>query len=120
MNVLIVFDEKSIRASTAVAIKAAGHQADSADNGAVALLKLEEKAYALVLLDLRLGNEDGLELLERIKRQSPQVAVVAFTAYASTTSAVAAIQRGAFDYIEKPFTPERLRQLLAKCSELRT
>ena len=100
MNVLIIDDEKSIRTSTAVAIKAAGHQADTADNGAVALLKLQEESYDLVFLDLRLGNEDGLEVLDQIKRQSPQVAVVVFTAYATIASAVAAIQRGAFDYLE--------------------
>jgi two-component system, NtrC family, response regulator AlgB len=119
MNVLIIDDEKSIRTSTAVAIKAAGHQADTADNGAVALLKLQEDAYDLAFLDLRLGNEDGLELLEQIKRQSPQVAVVVFTAYATVASAVAAIQRGAFDYLEKPFTPEHLRQVLAKVEKQR-
>lgn len=119
MNVLIIDDEKSIRTSTAVAIKAAGHQADTADSGAVALLKLQEEAYDLVFLDLRLGNEDGLEILEQIKRQSPQVAVVVFTAYATVASAVAAIQRGAFDYLEKPFTPEHLRQLLARVEKQR-
>src|ERR1700733_5443731 len=55
MRVLIIDDERSIRTSTMVAIQAAGHQADSADSGQVAVLKLEEDAYDLAFLDLRLG-----------------------------------------------------------------
>jgi two-component system, NtrC family, response regulator AlgB len=119
MRVLIIDDEKSIRTSTMVAIQAAGHQADTADGGQVAVLKLDEDAYDLAFLDLRLGDEDGLEVLEHIKRQYPKVPVVVFTAYASIASAVAAIQRGAFDYLEKPFTPEHLRQIIGRVEKQR-
>jgi NtrC-family two-component system response regulator AlgB len=119
MRVLIVDDEKSIRTSTMVAIQTAGHQADTADGGQVAVLKLAEEAYDLAFLDLRLGDEDGLEVLEQIKRQYPKLPVVVFTAYASIASAVAAIQRGAFDYLEKPFTPEHLRQIISRVEKQR-
>ncbi|HZC59310.1 MAG TPA: sigma-54 dependent transcriptional regulator [Chthoniobacterales bacterium] len=119
MRVLIIDDEKSIRISTMVAIQAAGHQADTADGGQVAVLKLDEDAYDLAFLDLRLGDEDGLEVLEHIKRQYPKVPVVVFTAYASIASAVAAMQRGAFDYLEKPFTPEHLRQIIGRVEKQR-
>jgi NtrC-family two-component system response regulator AlgB len=119
MRILIVDDEKSIRTSTAAAIRAEGHQVDSADNGIVCLAKLAEEAYDLIFLDLRLGDEDGLELLAQVKRSSPQMPVVVFTAYASIASAVAAIQQGAFDYLEKPFTPEQLRQILARADKQR-
>ncbi|HEY0794097.1 MAG TPA: sigma-54 dependent transcriptional regulator [Chthoniobacterales bacterium] len=119
MNVLIVDDEKSIRTSTAVAVRAAGHHADTADSGTVALLKVQEEAYDLAFLDLRLGDADGLEILTQLKRQSPQLAVVVFTAYATIASAVAAIQRGATDYLEKPFSLEHLRQVLARVEKQR-
>jgi NtrC-family two-component system response regulator AlgB len=119
MRVLIIDDERSIRTSTAVAIQAAGHQAETADNGQVAVLKLEEDAYDLAFLDLRLGDEDGLEILQQIKRQFPKVPVAVFTAYASVSSAVAAMQRGAFDYLEKPFTPEHLRQIIGRVEKQR-
>jgi len=102
-----------------VAIQAAGHQAETADSGQVAVLKLEEDAYDLAFLDLRLGDEDGLEILQQIKRQFPKVPVVVFTAYASVASAVAAMQRGAFDYLEKPFTPEHLRQIIGRVEKQR-
>jgi NtrC-family two-component system response regulator AlgB len=119
MRVLIVDDEKSIRTSTSVAIQAAGHQAASADNGQIAVLKLQEDAYDLVFLDLRLGDEDGLDVLEQAKRIHPGLPIVVFTAYATVASAVAAIQRGAFDYLEKPFTPEHLRQIIARVEKQR-
>jgi two-component system, NtrC family, response regulator AlgB len=119
MRVLIIDDEKSIRTSTSVAIQAAGHQAETADSGQVAVLKLQEDAYDLAFLDLRLGDEDGLGILEQIKRQFSKLPVVVFTAYASVTSAVAAMQRGAFDYLEKPFTPEHLRQIIGRVEKMR-
>jgi two-component system, NtrC family, response regulator AlgB len=114
MRILIVDDEKSIRTSTAAAIRAEGHQVDTADNGLVCLAKLAEETYDLMFLDLRLGDEDGLELLPQVKRNAPQLPVVVFTAYATISSAVTAIQQGAFDYLEKPFTPEQLRQILSR------
>ncbi|MGA7130265.1 MAG: response regulator, partial [Chthoniobacterales bacterium] len=83
MRALIIDDEKAIRSSTVIAIRAEGHFAESADSKTVALLKLQEDAYDLVFLDLRLGDEDGLEVLEEIKRGFPHVQVVVFTAYAS-------------------------------------
>ena len=114
MRVLIIDDDKSIRNSTGVALQAAGHQAETADNGQVAILKLREDVYDLTFLDLRLGDEDGLELLDQIRKIQARLPVVVFTAYASIKTAVSAIQRGAFDYLEKPFTPEQLRQIIAR------
>ena len=119
MRVLIIDDERSIRTSTAVAIQAAGHSAETADSGQIAVLKLQEDTYDLAFLDLRLGDEDGLQTLDQIKRQHPKLPVVVFTAYASVASAVAAMQRGAFDYLEKPFTPEHLRQILNRVEKQR-
>ncbi len=119
MRVLIIDDERSIRTSTAVAIQAAGHQAETADSGQIAVLKLQDDAYDLAFLDLRLGDEDGLEILEQVKRQHTKLPVVVFTAYASVASAVAAMQRGAFDYLEKPFTPEHLRQIIGRVEKQR-
>ena len=87
MRVLIIDDERSIRTSTAVAIQAAGHHAETADSGQIAILKLQDEAYDLAFLDLRLGDEDGLEILDQIKRQHSRLPVAVFTAYASVASA---------------------------------
>jgi NtrC-family two-component system response regulator AlgB len=119
MRVLIIDDEKSIRSSTSAALKAEGHHADAAESSAIALLKVHDEAYDLAFLDLRLADEDGLEVLEALKRAQSALLVVVFTAYGSVPSAVAAIQKGAFDYLEKPFTPEQLRQILSRAEKHR-
>ncbi|MEX2578300.1 MAG: sigma-54 dependent transcriptional regulator [Verrucomicrobiales bacterium] len=119
MDVLIVDDEKSIRDSTRFALEAEDHYAEAVDSGEVALLRLKEDDFDLVILDLRLGDEDGLEVLEQIHKRSPQMPVVLFTAHASVNTAVKAIQIGAMDYLEKPFTPEQLRGVLARAMKWR-
>ncbi len=115
MRILIVDDQRTVRLSLAQAMKAEGHETDTADSGRVAQLKLQEDAYDLVLLDLHLdGDADGLDHLVRLQKLSPGLAVVVCTAQASIETAVEAMRRGALDYLEKPFTPEALRQVLAR------
>jgi NtrC-family two-component system response regulator AlgB len=120
MRILIVDDQRSIRLATAQAVHAEGHQADTADNATVALLKLQEERYDLVLLDLRLEAEsDGLDCLARLQKAAPHLPVVICTAHASIETAVEAMRRGAQDYLEKPFRQEQLRQLLARIEQTR-
>jgi DNA-binding NtrC family response regulator len=64
--------------------------------------------YDLVLLDMRMPDANGLELLPAIKKHRPALPVVMVTGYASIDTAVEAIQRGASDYVSKPYTPEEL------------
>ena len=119
VKILIVDDEKSIRHSTGLAIEAEGHEQATADSASTALKKLQEDQYDLVFLDLRLGDEDGLAVLEQMGRAFPTLPVVLFTAYATVETAVQAIQRGAFDYLEKPFTPEQLRRIVGRVEQTR-
>ncbi len=120
MRILIVDDQRSIRLTSSQAVRAEGHEADTADSGRVALLKMQEERYDLVLLDLRLEAEaDGLDYLARLQKIAPQLPVVICTAHASIETAVEAMRRGAHDYLEKPFTPEQLRQLLARIEKTR-
>lgn len=115
MRILIVDDQRTVRLSLSQALKAEGHETSSADSGRAAQLKLGEEAYDLVLLDLHLdGDADGLDHLVRLQKQSPGLAVVVCTAQASIETAVEAMRRGALDYLEKPFTPDSLRQVLAR------
>jgi len=120
MNVLIIDDEPSIRKSTAIAVDSEGHYAETAADSTVALQSLKEDSFDLVLLDLRLGDENGLDVLPRILEISPKSAVVVFTAHASVDTAVEAMKLGALDYMEKPFTPADLRLLFAKVQKTRT
>jgi two-component system, NtrC family, response regulator AlgB len=114
MKILIIDDDKSIRNATSLAIRAEGHEADTADSGRVALLKLREEIYDLIFLDLRIGDEDGLDVLREIRRSPSPPPIVVFTAYASIETAVGAMQAGASDYLAKPFTPEQIRHVIAR------
>lgn len=119
MKILIIDDDKSIRHSTALAIQAEGHECAAAQTADEALARLTEDQYDLVFLDLRLGNEDGLAVLERILATFPSLPVVLFTAFATVETAVQAIQRGAFDYLEKPFSPSQLRRIVDRVAQTR-
>jgi len=120
MRILIVDDQRSIRLTSAQAIRAEGHEADTADSGRIAMLKLEEERYDLVLLDLRMESDtDGLDYLARLLKIAPKLPIVICTAHASIETAVEAMRRGAQDYLEKPFTPEQLRQLLSRVEKAR-
>ncbi len=115
MRILIVDDQRTIRLTTSQAVRAEGHEADTADSGRLALLKLQEERFDLVVLDMRLeGEADGLEYLAKLQKIVPGLAVVICTAHASIDTAVEAMRRGALDYLEKPFTPEQLRTVLAR------
>jgi two-component system, NtrC family, response regulator AlgB len=121
MDILIVDDEKSIRLTTSLALESEGHYVETAEEGNLALKRIKEENFDLVFLDLRLGDEDGLEILQKIVAMKPQQLVTIFTAHASISTAVKATQLGAFDYLEKPFTPDQLRTILIKAQKaLRT
>ena len=115
MRILIVDDQRPVRQSTAQGVRAAGHDADTADSGRVALLKLQEERFDLVVLDLNIeGIADGLDYIARLQKAAPGIAVVICTAQATVGTAVEAMRRGALDYLEKPFTPDQLRTVLAR------
>lgn len=120
MDILIVDDEASIRRATSIALEAAGHYVETAETGEVALSSLKETSFDLVLLDLYLGEESGLQVLETIRREHPAVHVVMFTANATIPNAVEATRLGAVDFLEKPFSPDQLRQSLKRIATLRS
>ena len=114
MRVLIVDDEPSIRKTTRVAVESAGHSASEAPNAAKALKAAESEGFDAVFLDLKLGADDGMEVLGKLMKLRPAPAVILFTAYANIATAVEAMRRGAFDFIPKPFTPDQIRSVLSK------
>jgi NtrC-family two-component system response regulator AlgB len=114
MHVLIVDDEENIRKTTTVALESAGHDVSAAEDGTTALRLVDGSQFDAVLLDLKLGAESGLDLVPEMLKRAPQLSIVVFTAFASIETAVEAMRRGAADYIPKPFTPDQIRQALAK------
>ena len=109
-NILIVDDEESVRFILAQTLRNEGCLISTAANGAEALNKLAETNYDLLLLDLHMEPVDGLEVLNFVRQQDPNVVVIILTAYSSVESAVEALRLGAFDYLFKPSTPDAIRQ----------
>ena len=96
-----------------------GHQVSTYGNPLRALERLEESPYDVIITDFRMPYLDGLELLNRAKRLSPDVEVILITGYASLEGAVEATKQGAFHYLAKPFNPEQVRTIVNKALELR-
>lgn len=119
MKILIVDDESNIQKTTAMALKTMGHQSASAYSGSQALRKLGEDRFDAVFLDLRLGEENGLEVFDEMRGQGFEMPVIMFTAYSSIETAIEATRKGVFDYVAKPFVPEQIRQALKKLEDNR-
>lgn len=119
MDILVVDDEKAVRESTRIALEMDDHYVEAVSNGTVALLRLKEEDFDLVLIDLNLGGESALDVIPAIQKRHPRTAIVVFTADATISTAVQAIQAGAMDYLEKPFTPEKLRSVVARAKQWR-
>jgi NtrC-family two-component system response regulator AlgB len=119
MDVLVIDDEVSLRRTVRTALESMGHRVAEAADGAQALERLAKGRFDLALLDLRLGRESGLDLLPALLRAAADLHVVVVTAYASVSSAVEAMKRGAFDYLPKPFTPDGLRVVLDRSALVR-
>src|SRR4051812_18035143 len=119
MNVLLIDDDTGLRRTIRLTLETMGHQVTEAGTSAQALELLGHGLFGVALLDLRLGREQGLELLPALLRLAPGLAVVVVTAYATIETAVEAMRRGAFDYLPKPFTPGQLRLLFDRIGRVR-
>ncbi len=118
MQILIVDDEPTIRQTLRIALETQGHAVAEATSGPAALKLVERQGFELVLVDMRLGQESGLDLLGALLEGRPGLAVVVITAHASIDTAVEAMRRGAFDYLPKPFTPAQIRALLDRVARV--
>jgi NtrC-family two-component system response regulator AlgB len=118
-RVLVVDDEKNIRATLALSLESDGCRVTAVASGDAALAALEREPFEIAFLDLRLGDESGLDLLPRLVAAQPELAIVVITAYATVETAVEAMRRGARDYLTKPFTPAEIRHRVEKITERR-
>ena len=119
MKILVVDDDESLRRTLRISLGVLGHESVEARDSTSALSCLKRQAFDVALLDLRLAQEHGLELLPEMLRAAPGLHVVVVTAYATIETAVEAMRRGAFDYLPKPFTPDQLRAVLDRIARIR-
>src|ERR1035438_3890399 len=116
LNLLIVDDERSMRDSCQEVAHSLGFNSQVADTPEHAYQVLETSSTDVVLLDLRLPGNSGLEVLREIKQRHPETLVIVMTGFATVQSAVQAMKLGAYDYVTKPFNFEELRLLLERAS----
>jgi DNA-binding NtrC family response regulator len=115
-RVLIIDDEESMRIACSQALERAGYGTAAAGNGELALERARHESFDVALLDLRMPGLPGMEVLKRLKQESPNTAVIIITGYGTIDSAVEAIKLGAYDYLPKPFTPEALVALVGRAA----
>ena len=113
-RVLAVDDDETARRNLVLALAREGCEVVTAASGREALEQLEAREFDVLLTDLRLGQSDGMELLERTRARWPDTRVVVITGYASIPSAVEAVKKGAFQYLAKPFAIEELRFIVRR------
>ena len=113
-RILVIDDEMSITDALVLVITDLGHHVDSAKSGVEAKELLKGSPYDLVFTDLRLPDASGIDVLTLIKNDTPDTEVIVMTAHGSLDIAIEAIKRGAFYYIEKPFTPDQVTTLVAR------
>lgn len=116
-KILVVDDEPIVRESLRDWLSDASYQVFTAENGPQALEIIERERVGILIADLVMPGMDGIELMKRAKACLPQIEVVIMTAYGSVPTAIAAMKEGAYDYIEKPFCPERVESLLERLVE---
>ena len=116
-RILIIDDERPILMTLEALLKRHGYQVDTAFTATQGLKSLNSKSPSLVLLDLQLPDADGLETLDRIKIELPEVQVIILTAHDSLSNAIESIKRGAYHFISKPYAPEELLSLVEKALE---
>jgi NtrC-family two-component system response regulator AlgB len=119
LSVLIVDDEANIRKVLSYCLTAEGHDVTAVSNPADAVEEAGRRSFDMAFVDLKLGQEDGMDLIPVLLSDSPWTKIVVITAYASIESAVEAIRRGANDYIAKPFTPDQVRFLARRIGRIR-
>jgi two-component system response regulator HydG len=118
-RVLVVDDERTLRGAVAMMLRNAGYDVSEAADGESAIELATQRAYDLVLTDLKMGGIDGLTVLKRIREVQPLTELIVMTAYGTIESAVEAMRAGAFDYIQKPFTEQELLVKVSKAIDKR-
>ena len=116
--ILVVDDEKNIRRAIEIALEQEGMHVLSAHDPAQALRTLRERIVDVLILDIRLGEMDGITLYRRLQGQGLDIPTIFISGHATLTEAAQAVKLGAYDFLEKPFAAEKLALTVTRCLEL--
>lgn len=111
-KILIIDDEDVICKGCKQTLEKDGFEVDYAQNGIVGLAKLHDKAYDIVLIDLMMPQITGMHVLESVRKYDPEIVNIIITGYATEKVVTKAIEKGAHDYLTKPFSTYELREVV--------
>jgi DNA-binding NtrC family response regulator len=117
IQILIVDDQINTCKSLQAILKKSGYRSEYLLSAEEALGRVRSGAFDIVISDIRMPGMDGMQLLEELKKIQPQLVVIMVTGFATIKSAVEAIQKGAYDYLPKPFTPDEVRVIIQRAAE---
>ncbi|MFH1550535.1 MAG: response regulator, partial [Planctomycetota bacterium] len=120
-RILVVDDEPGIREGCRKVLESEGYAVEVAEDGVqgCAMVTRKEEPFDLALIDLKMPNMDGVELLGRIRKHDPEIITIVITAYATLDTAIETTRKGAYGYVPKPFTPDELLLIVRRGLERR-
>jgi DNA-binding NtrC family response regulator len=116
VEVLVLDDEAIVGKRLGPALTKVGCAVEVLDDPAAALARIAEKEFDVVVTDLRMDEIDGMRVLEAVNRKSPRTKVIMITGYAMMSLAREAMEKGAFDFLAKPFSPDDLREVVDRAA----
>ncbi len=119
-KILVIDDEAIIRKSCERVLSPEGYEVISSSGGHEGIKLLEKESVPLVLLDLKMPDMDGIEVLKIIKERWPGTKVIIITGYSNVDTAVQVLRLGAFNHLEKPFSPDTLTAAVKEAIETKT
>lgn len=117
LNVMLLDDEPIVGKRLKPALAKIGCDVEVFQDPREALVRLNEKEFDIVVTDIRMDDIDGLQILEEVGKKSKRTKVIMITGYAMMAVAREAMEKGAFDFIAKPFKPDDLRKVIAKAAK---
>ena len=113
-KILVIDDEEIVRKSCSRTLSPLGYDVTLTQSSLDGLRMIEDEAFDLVLTDIKMPDMDGIEVLKQVRDKFPEMKVIIMTGYQSVENALKSVQLGAFDYIEKPFSPDALISSVSK------
>lgn len=116
LEVLLLDDEPIVGKRLKPALAKIGCNVELFEEPKAALQRIDQKEFDVVVTDIRMDEIDGIQVLEHVRKKSPRTKVIMITGYAMMALAREAMEKGAFDFISKPFQPDDLRKVIAKAA----
>ena len=118
-RILVIDDEPIVCKSCSRILGEEGYEVETTLNGSQGLERMKARPFDVILVDLKMPDMSGMEVLKRIKEEAPETIVLMITGYSTVKTAVEAMKLGASDYVPKPFTPDELAMVVQQALEKR-